>query len=602
MALQHLFRRNATYYFRRAVPRQFIPFFNRKEIRFSLKTTSLETAKRKIHCFNVLLDTFWAKIDQSLKINRDRTHKDGGYEMYFDNLKALLLANEYAQQSRSENRKTSEELLKSYLEKTETPDEIKKMMASFKSDHISDELYFYKVLCTRSDFETDDVKAERMAALDAGLISATETENKADTLLEHLLQAKRIKNEFMLKNPSQEDIKSFYKAIPSKEESGQRKDEVIPPSAADCQKKHQWEKLYDDYLNDPDSRGLSQSTKIERRARLKLAFQLMEINSVEDVTVDKVRDLRRDLMKYPANCTKLYSELSPKEAIIQAEKDKRKTLAVNTVNGYITALSTLCAYAVKETFLDKNPLEGHRIKKTWEELKRQKEARLPFDKTDLAKAFSTDVYPDREKDPAKFFIPLIALTQGMRLNEICQLTVDDIDVVDGINVIKIQRDERKSVKNPSSERVVPIHQKLIDLGFLDYVESRRKYGSKSQVFDCYRSSKGYYSDAFSKWYGRYKKKVGVREKVTFHSLRHTFTVKSCEANINDRMVDAMCGWSEGHTIGSDSMQMHYLNEFSLEKLYSDFSKLKFPELTGLLEKYGKTEADANSQKDMEEAK
>ena len=63
MALQHLFRRNATYYFRCVVPRQFIPFFHHKEIRFSLKTTSLETAKRKIHCINVQLDTFFSKID-----------------------------------------------------------------------------------------------------------------------------------------------------------------------------------------------------------------------------------------------------------------------------------------------------------------------------------------------------------------------------------------------------------------------------------------------------------------------------------------------------------------------------------------------------------
>ena len=589
MALQHLFRRNATYYFRCVVPRQFISFLHHKEIRFSLKTTSLEVAKRKIHCFNVLLDTFWAKIDRSLRINTDRTHKDGGYEMYFDNLKAMLLANEYAQQSRLENRKTSEELLKTYLEKTETPDETQKMMASYKSDHISDELYFYKLLCTRSDFETDEVKTERFAALDAGLISATDMMNNQDTLLGYLTQAKRIKNEFMLKNPSQEDIKSFYKTLPSKEEAYQIKDD-----ATDCQEKHQWEELYDAYLKDPDSRDLSKSTKIERRARLRLAFQLMEIDSVEDITVDKVRDLRRDLMKYPANSTKLYPELSPKEAIIQAEKDKSKTLAVNTVNGYITALSTLCAYAVKETILAKNPLEGHRIKKTRDEIKREKKARPPFNKTELVKAISTYVYPDSEKDPAKFFIPLISLAHGMRLNEICQLTVDDIDVVDGINVIKIQRDEKKSVKNSSSERVIPIHQKLIDLGFLDYVESRRKYGSKSQVFDCYRSAKGYYSDAFSKWYGRYKKKLGVREKVTFHSLRHTFPVKSTEANINDRLVDAMCGWSEGHTIGSDSMQMRYLNEISLETLHTAFSKLEFPELAGLLKKYGKTEADANS--------
>lgn len=120
MALQHLFRRNATYYFRRAVPRQFIPFFNHKEIRFSLKTTSLETAKRKIHCFNVLLDSFWAKIGRSLQINKDISNFKEDETMLFNHLSALLLANEYAQQSRSENRQTSEELLKSYLEKTES--------------------------------------------------------------------------------------------------------------------------------------------------------------------------------------------------------------------------------------------------------------------------------------------------------------------------------------------------------------------------------------------------------------------------------------------------------------------------------------------------
>ena len=139
MAQQHLFRRNATYYFRRVVPRQFIPFFHHKEIRFSLKTTSLETAKRKLHCINVQLDTFFSKIDRSLKINRDRTHKDGGYEMHFNKLNAMLLANEYSEQSNSENKKSSEEILKTYLEKTESPEEIQKMMASYKSDHISDE-------------------------------------------------------------------------------------------------------------------------------------------------------------------------------------------------------------------------------------------------------------------------------------------------------------------------------------------------------------------------------------------------------------------------------------------------------------------------------
>ena len=76
---------------------------------------------------------------------------------------------------------------------------------------------------------------------------------------------------------------------------------------------------------------------------------------------------------------------------------------------------------------------------------------------------------------------------------------------------------------------------LIDLGFLDYVENRRKYGSKSQFL------------------------------------------------IFFRFFDEL-----------EIMQMRYLNEISLKTLHTAFSKPEFPELAGLLKKYGKTEADANS--------
>ena len=582
MALQHSFRRNATYYFRGVVPRRFVPFLHRKEIRFSLKTTSFETAKQKIHRLNVFLDAFWAKFDPVSRINKDVNQSSKENLKMITLLNAMLLANEYA--CRSESEKSVEDCLKDYLEKTESPEEVEKMLSLFNSDHIPDELYFYKSLCVRSDYETEEVKNERKTALDMGLISAADLMNNQDVLLEYLTRAKRMKNDFMLINSSQDDVKSFCKAFSSKEETVQSTDEIV---GAVPREKHQWEKLYDKYLNDPDSRGLSQSTKIERRARLRLCFQLMETEYVEDVVPDKVRGLRCDLPKYPANCKKIYPGLSPKEAIVRAENDKRKTLSFTTVNGYLSAISTLCGYAVKENILEKNPVEKQQIKKTWEEVKRDKESRLPFDETDLSKAFLPEYYPDREEDPTRFYVPVIALTQGMRSNEICQLTNDDIDVVDGINVIKIRKDEKKSVKNPSSERIIPIHQKLIDLGFLDYVESRRKYGEKSQVFDCHRSAKGYYSDAFSKWYGRYGKKIGLREKVTFHSLRHTFTVKSCEANINSTLVDAMCGWTKGHTIGSNSMQNRYLNEISVKTLHDAFSKLEFPELDGLLEKYGR---------------
>ena len=65
----------------------------------------------------------------------------------------------------------------------------------------------------------------------------------------------------------------------------------------------------------------------------------------------------------------------------------------------------------------------------------------------------------------------------MRLEEISQLSVDDVYFVDGIWVFDVNtkpsRDGRndKQVKNKNAVRIVPMHNKLIDLGFIEYVDS-----------------------------------------------------------------------------------------------------------------------------------
>ena len=55
--------------------------------------------------------------------------------------------------------------------------------------------------------------------------------NRDDALQRYLAQAKRIKSDFMLKNPLQEDVKVFYKELSSKEKSHECKDKNIQSSA-----------------------------------------------------------------------------------------------------------------------------------------------------------------------------------------------------------------------------------------------------------------------------------------------------------------------------------------------------------------------------------
>ena len=66
----------------------------------------------------------------------------------------------------------------------------------------------------------------------------------------------------------------------------------------------------------------------------------------------------------------------------------------------------------------------------------------------------------------------------MRLNEICQLDVTDIQNVEGVACFSIndgakQNDRDKRLKTVSSERLIPIHPTLLAIGFMGFVSERR---------------------------------------------------------------------------------------------------------------------------------
>ena len=76
--------------------------------------------------------------------------------------------------------------------------------------------------------------------------------------------------------------------------------------------------------------------------------------------------------------------------------------------------------------------------------------------------------------PERYWVTMLSAYSGARLNEICQLNVDDISKTDGIWLMNINDNtEGKSIKTLSSARLVPLHAKILELGFLDYVDQIR---------------------------------------------------------------------------------------------------------------------------------
>lgn len=173
-------------------------------------------------------------------------------------------------------------------------------------------------------------------------------------------------------------------------------------------------------------------------------------------------------------------------------------------------------------------MEDVRIKKGKGAAKKRRE----FTTDELRVLFSPDHFPImnnyEERSPYKFWIPLIGLHSGARINEIAQLRLTDIVEIDGIHCFHITEegsDEEqgylpKSVKTDAARRYIPIHSKLIELGLLEYIDGVKALGYH-MLFEDLSHAKTKYGSLASKWFANYCDKVGLPDRVlTFHSLRH----------------------------------------------------------------------------------
>jgi hypothetical protein len=67
---------------------------------------------------------------------------------------------------------------------------------------------------------------------------------------------------------------------------------------------------------------------------------------------------------------------------------------------------------------------------------------------------------------------------GARVNEIAQLLLSDVLADDGVYYLNLESDNEsgKKLKNANARRKIPLHSKLISLGFIDYVNALKDAG------------------------------------------------------------------------------------------------------------------------------
>lgn len=215
-----------------------------------------------------------------------------------------------------------------------------------------------------------------------------------------------------------------------------------------------------------------------------------------------------------------------------------KTITAVTVNNRLRKLTAFMNWCKTNGYIAANPLAGMKVMTG-----SAKEARLSFDRHDLAALLNHETLQNQaRKHPWRYWLPLLGRTTGARLEELCQLRVDDINEQQGIYCIRIDdHHEGQNLKNSSSRRILPLHPVMLDLGFLGHVESVRSTGA-ARLFPELEAVRGKLGHAPSKWFGRYKTKQGITDtRKTFHSFRHTFIDDLRDAGVQDSLIKRMVG-------------------------------------------------------------
>jgi len=229
-------------------------------------------------------------------------------------------------------------------------------------------------------------------------------------------------------------------------------------------------------------------------------------------------------------------------AIVKATLNQdRPRIADKTINArYISCTKAFFNYAEKVDWVVKSPaaaLDPIKLKKT------TNDAALTPD--ELAAVFAGLKEAATSADcEGYYWISVLALHSGARLDEIAGLQLTDIRETEGVTCLHIDESGGRDLKNDHGIRIVPVHSRVLQLGLMEYIAAQ---AGPRLVSNLKRSSLGKYGGPVSAFFNQYLNDIGVKKKQrhkNFHSLRHTWATAARRAGIPDADADELGGWSK----------------------------------------------------------
>ena len=287
--------------------------------------------------------------------------------------------------------------------------------------------------------------------------------------------------------------------------------------------------------------------------------------SVASIKPEHVREYRDTLRQLPPKWRDRSDMrgLTMREAAIKARTEDMPRLALTTINKHLSTLSPLFAWLIEERWDLTNPCTGLFFKRV-----KGKNPRPPIGSERLNAVIASPLFTgfeadgkehlagEKHADDWRYWIPLLCLFTGMRVGEAAQLRTGDVSKHEGDAwIIDIRHDPTKgqTTKAGQSRAAVP-HARLIELGFVAFVEKRRALDGDSRLFpELVANDRDQIGAVPSAFWRDYLTRIGVkaqRDGLGAHSFRHELADRlRVEVGLVDDQIAVALGHDQKSTTG-----------------------------------------------------
>ncbi|WP_136525740.1 site-specific integrase [Geomonas ferrireducens] len=303
--------------------------------------------------------------------------------------------------------------------------------------------------------------------------------------------------------------------------------------------------------------GWTDKTKIEVAGVFKLLVDILGDIEVSSITRLVLIELRSSLLRVPPHFYKRNPGQSVKQVVAANEG---LGISVKSVNKHMARIGSLLKYCHELGLIPNNPGTGLQLS---EKLRADQE-RSVYSLEDIRNIITN--LPRDKETPERYWIPLIGLYSGMRLNEICQLHIEDVVSIDGHWCWSINEGGDKRLKNAASVRMIPIHPKLVELGLIDYYDNMRDTGCPRLWMNLVHIDLHGYTNSIGKWYQRFNREYVTDDpKRVFHSMRHTVADMLKQKGVSEAVIAEILGHAH-KSITSSRYGKRYQPKVLLEAL------------------------------------